>query len=149
MGSFSIFDPSSHKSKKAVKQTPKIPSKPPPKVEVSEKDRELLFQNNPQLREWIEKIESLHKDIVEKTQWLIEKKGHTPRSIKRYLEDPKNFTPKQWEMIQEQKQNLESKLGLLIDPGLKHLKKTKENKTLSKERKGKTLGSRKQWLDMR
>lgn len=145
MCSFSLFDPSSHKPKKGVKKAPALPEKKKP--EMKEHRREKIF-NDPQLKEWIEKMDLMQRELENKTNSLLEKGGHTPLSIKRYLDDPKNFSPQDWQLIQQQRDQLEADLGLAIDPSFRKLKKTQETKVMSKERKGKTLGSRKNWLDM-
>ena len=148
MGSFSIFDASSHKPKKGAKPAPKEPPKPLSKREVTEETKKRLFKD-PQIKEWIERIETLHQEIESKTNQLIEKGGQSPLSIKRYLDDPKNFTQKDWQLIQVQRDTMDKDFGRSIDPLFPKQRKEKENKTLSKERKGKSLGSRKRWLDMR
>ena len=147
MCSFSLFDPSSHKPKKVVKKAVPTPKEKKITPEVKEIRREKIFQD-PQLKEWVEKMEVMHSELEEKTNRLLEKGGHTPLSIKRYLDDPKNFSPEDWQLIQKQRNILEADLGLAIDPSFHKIKKEKETKVMSKERKGKTLGSRKNWLDM-
>ena len=148
MCAFSLFDPSSHKHpKKVPKQGTPSPAPKAVKTEIKRAAREKLFKD-PELKEWVEKMDKMRKELNEKTNKLLEKGGHTPLSIKRYLDDPKNFSPQDWQLIQKQRDTLEADLGLAIDPAFKKMKKTKETKVLSKERKGKTLGSRKRWLDM-
>lgn len=144
MGSFSIFDPSSHQPKKKAKPATKSATQPP----VAEEVKLRLFKD-PEIKEWVERIETLHQEIENKTNELIEKGGHTPLSIRKYLDDPKNFSPKDWQMIQAQRERMDKDFGIRIDPLFKKQRKEKETKVLSKERKGKSLGSRKRWIDMR
>lgn len=147
--SFSIFDPGSHKQKKPPpKSAPPPPKKVPETEESRKKKRELAFQD-PQIKEWIERIEVIHKEISDKVSVLLEKGGHTSNSISKYLGDRKNFTAKQWDLIQKGQEDLEKNLGLALDPSFRRLKAEKQTESTSKERKGKTLGGRKNWMNMR
>lgn len=101
---------------------------------------------DPEIRAFVEKMESMYKELKDKTAHLIEKGGHSPLSVKRYLADPKNFSPKEWQLIQHEREAIERAIALPSD--FKKAKKVKETKTLSKERRGKTLGTRKGWIDM-
>jgi hypothetical protein len=80
---------------------------------------------------------------------LIEKGGHTPQSLKRYLNDLNNFTAEQKKLIEKKKEELDQTLGQQLTPSLKKLKIKKETESETKSRKGKTLGARKKWIDMR
>lgn len=150
--SFSLFDSSSHKPHKKVrppeKAKPKLPEYPvAPKFEGQPPPmkREL----DPEVTRWIEKIKALQTEISEKMDLLIEKQGHTPTSIKRYLSDRQNFTAQEWITIESKRDELEKSLGFALDPQFKKIKKVKDTEASTKKRKGKTLGGRKNWLDMR
>lgn len=152
--SFSLFDPSSHKTPKKPERKGAAPATKHPKKEEPESEerkiwkRELLFRD-PQIKEIILKIEGIHKEIDEKVAILLEKGGHTANSVKKYLGDPSNFTPQQWKMIQSGQEELEKTIGMALDPDIKKKRVAKETLKTSKERRGKTLGGRKNWMDMR
>lgn len=159
--SFSLFDPSSHRQKK--KPTPesrrpegslpqggsvqKLAENLPGAKPITPEMREKIFAD-PRIKEWIEKIETMHQEISEKVNKLIELKGHTPKSIRKYLENPQNFSPKEWQLIQAHREKLEQSLGITAMPAFKKFKKAKETQEQTKQRKGKTLGTRKNWIDM-
>jgi polyhydroxyalkanoate synthesis regulator phasin len=147
--SFNLFDPSSHASKKqpAKKPNPSPPS-PPPTPEQKEKIRENLYKD-PELKEWLEKITHQKNELREIWVGLVEKGGHSPQSLKRYLNDLTNFSAEQKKLIQKKKDELDQTLGEQLSPSLKKLKKEKETESETKTRKGKTLGARKKWIDMR
>lgn len=137
-----IFDPALQKVKKKTKETPHAP------IMSTEKRRELIMKD-PEVKEWITRIEELNRSLKEKIGDLIEKHGFTPRSVKGYLNNPKNFTPDQWNLIQKQRVEIEKMVGIALDPVLRKEQKKAEAKVRDKERKGKTLGSRKNWMPMR
>lgn len=147
--SFSLFDPSSHNSQKPAGKKKSPPSKSQPITpEQQKKIRSKIFQD-PELKKWIERIDTIHKEIDVKLKELIEKQGHSPQSLSRYINDTKNFTLEQKKLIEKEKEALDKTLGIKLDPSLKKLQKQKVLQKASKEHRGKTLGSRKKWMDMR
>jgi hypothetical protein len=95
------------------------------------------------------KVKALNQEIKEKVAFLMEKGGLTTQAIRKWLYDPTHFTPKEWLLIQEHRDTIERDIGLNMAPTYKKIKSEKESKTQSRERKGKTLGNRKKWIDMR
>lgn len=153
---FSLFSQGSQPEKSPLrKEKIKIEAPPPAKkkpiVDTDEKraERRAKIYKDPQVKEWIEKIEGLHKEIDDKIHHLLDQKGLSPASVKRYLEDPSNFDPVQLEMIRNGRDALESTIGSALGANMKMFKQTKVNAQVTKGRKGKTLGGRKKWMDMR
>jgi len=66
-----------------------------------------------------------------------------------YFNDPQNWPPLEWERVQLKKEELEERVLGKKKSEIKRLKKQKQAQKMSKDRKGKTLGSRKKWLPMR
>lgn len=147
--SFNLFDSSAHKSKKhpseiSVKASSPLRAHTPEQIAAR---REKLFED-PEVKEAIERMEKLNREIKIKYKELIEMGGFTPKSITAYLHNPKNFDAYDWETIQTHQEKIENSLGKALDPNYKEAKKKKIGLTKNKERKGKTLGGRKNWLDM-
>lgn len=95
----------------------------------------------------LDRIDAIKNDLKEKVAVLIEKHGHTPSSIKKYLNDPKNFTPEQWIAIQKQKDEIAKTVGVAIDPLMRKQKKIMEKKQEDRS-KNKSIGARKRWMPM-
>lgn len=137
-----IFDPALQKVKKKAKDSPRP-------VILTAEERRKRIMTDPDIKEWVTRIEELNRSLKEKIADLIEKHGFTPRSVKGYLNNPKNFTPDQWIIIQKQRSEIEKTIGVALDPVLRKEQKKREGKERDKERKGKTLGARKNWMPMR
>lgn len=69
--------------------------------------------------------------------------------IKKYLDNPKNFSATEWNKVQKDKDSLVEQIVLLFTPETQIQKVAKSKEKLTKERKGKTLGSRRNWIPMK
>lgn len=156
---FNIFDPSSHKPSKPKppKKAPPPPPPPPSRPAAVPREGGIPARSAPKIpkaiiptdiKEIFSKIKEMKSEIDDKIQFILGQKGHTAESIKRYLNNPQNFTPTEWMMMQTHRGDLEQKLGSLITPQLKTLQTKQQAAEQGKNRKGKTLGSRKKWLPM-
>jgi hypothetical protein len=128
-----IFDLSGQSGKK---KQPKIT--PPPSVpKTAITDEEVT--------ETLTKIRSMSQELQDKIQETQKKSGIEDQEIKDYLEGLKRNSPVNYERIIEKKEDLERQLtGISLEQ--QHKKKMiKKGRKL----KGKTLGERKRWLDMR
>lgn len=137
-----IFDPDFQRSaaSKPAKKEPK------PKGIPFEIRRKTLMQDE-EIKGILDRIDAIKNDLKEKVAVLIEKHGHTPSSIKKYLNDPKNFTPEQWIAIQKQKDEIAKTVGVAIDPLMRKQKKIMEKKQEDRS-KNKSIGARKRWMPM-
>ncbi len=137
-----IFDPEFQRSSssKPAKKEPK------PKGIPLETRRKNLMQDE-EIREILDRIDTIKKDLKERVAVLIEKHGYTPSSIKKYLNDPKNFTPEQWITIQKQKEEIAKTVGVAIDPLMRKQKKLMDKKQDDRS-KNKSIGARKRWMPM-
>jgi hypothetical protein len=73
----------------------------------------------------------------------------TPQQFNDYLDNPKNFSPREWEIVQKNKHLLEEKVWDVVGLELKPATGPKRRENLAGERKGKTLGARKKWIPMK
>jgi len=137
-----IFDPDFQRraSSKPAKKEPK------PKGIPLEKRRKTLMQDE-EVKAMLDRIDAIKRDLREKVAILIEQHGYTPSTIKKYLNDPKNFTPEQWVSIQKQKDEIAKVVGVAIDPLMRKQKKQIEKKQDDRA-KNKSIGARKRWMPM-
>jgi len=138
--SFNIFDPKAHASKKPVKKEPSSSPKPAARPGPLPSDDELRHE--------LLKIHSMHDDLNVKLGELHDRIGYSRDDFDAYFSNSANFTTEEWGKIQSEKDRVASQLGLGKAERTKLTKKHQGDK-LSKERKGKMLGGRKRWLDMR
>jgi len=120
----------------------------------------------------VKQARKMHQEIEIKLEELYKKMGKTPEEITRYLNNPSNFTKKQWETFQEQRKKLRDSLkfdqlklasaggiqGIRVEPPMDasnlpaSLPEASSEKQKSKvketERKHKMIGARKQWIPM-
>lgn len=147
----SIFDPefqrSAPKKKKEATPPPKPKSKPLP-PEQQEKLRKQLIKD-PELSAWLEQISLKKEELKTKLAELIDIKGFTPNSIKKYLSNASNFTPDAWKEIQDRRAEIKKSLGSNFELTLVEGERKKQKKEMDHNRKGKTLGARKNWMPMK
>jgi hypothetical protein len=100
----------------------------------------------------ITRMREIHDDIEKKLDVIYQKSGLTPKYIKDYLNNPNNFNPQEWEKIQQDRQALFSSLtgGTRVEEMENKTKTTeKELDKEAKDRRGKMIGSRKNWIPIR
>lgn len=106
---------------------------------------------DPEIREMMGKIRTMQTDLQSRFDKLYHDTGMDADQLKTFMGEPKNFLPKDWEFLQQNKKILEDKVwdavGEELKPSPQKAIRTRAN--IADERKGKTLGSRKKWLPMR
>lgn len=140
-----IFDAASKKLGKSNKK--KVPSKDR-RPTSPEEGGQSPTAADPEIASMLKKVDLMKRDLEKKLSALYEKGSLYRIDIEKYLNDPTNFTKAEWEKLEKDKDFLYNKVLSVMTPaaGLKKLPKSKEK--LTKERKGKTLGSRKNWIPM-
>lgn len=118
------------------KASPKSPSKAVPAI------------GDPELIDMLNRLRSMDEDLKKKMQRICELTGMTRMEIERFIENPKNFTDSQWTRMQREKELLEDKIYAAIGARAKKRIIQKKKVKMAKERKGKTLGGRKGWIQM-
>jgi len=102
-----------------------------------------------QLAEMFERARLMKEEIENKLQEVYDKTGMTRKQVENYMKNPKNFTIQEWQNIQIGRQDWEGKLYNIIGQEYKAKREKVVQDQSSKERKGKTLGARKNWIPMR
>lgn len=96
----------------------------------------------------IRKIQEMDNDLQQKMAKVYELSGMTKRELETYIENPQNFSNAEWLKAQSSKEKLEEKIYANIDVVEKKKQLQKKKLKMSKDRRGKTLGGRKGWLQM-
>lgn len=91
----------------------------------------------------------MRNDLDKKTDDLKEAIALSQKDVIKFFSEAKNFTPEQWNIIQENRSDLEKRTWAVVgkDPN-KVREKHLEDKD-ARHRKGKTLGARKNWIPIR
>ncbi len=130
----SKIPPPSNEGQKPPSPGPSSPT--PPKV----------VNRDPEITDMLKNIEFMQKDLQNKLEYIKQKTGWGSEEIQKFMANPRNFSPKEWKQLQQNKDILGdqvwSTLGMELKPKESH------RKNLAKERKGKTLGARKKWISM-
>lgn len=100
------------------------------------------------LKDMLDRIYQLDDDLQKKLDYVCQISGLSRKQVATLLENPSNFHPEKWKHMQLQKELLEQKLYAAFGLELKQKKLHKKKRLAAKERKGKTLGARKRWIDM-
>ncbi len=103
-----------------------------------------LKHRDPEINEMLQKIDTMQQDLQNKMEDVKQRTGLSDEDIKAFMENPKNFSPADWEKMAKSKEMLGEKVWTALGMELKPKQHTREN--LSSERKGKTLGARKKWI---
>lgn len=102
------------------------------------------------IQSMLNQMHVMSADIEKKLSGVYDKSGRSREELTNYLENPNNFTKTQWERMESIRESLREKVYAAI--GKKKAKKIEDDKKkakMDKNRKGKTLGSRKGWMPMR
>lgn len=97
----------------------------------------------------IAKMKEMQANFTIQIEETLKKTGQDIQTISKYCQNPSNFSKEQWEELQKKKEDLEVMFSGLSKEAIEVKKKKKADVAASKERRGKTLGARKNWLDMR
>lgn len=103
------------------------------------------------LEEMLKKLKVMRK-LREKIDLALEKLykkgGFTSDDVTAYLDDPKNFTPGQFDLIRMYRKHIKEMLATKIDPETVKTTEAKEAKKAKKKRTRKSLGQRRKWIQM-
>lgn len=108
----------------------------------------ILAESTDDVIQKLQKMQEKHTKLVGQIEEIFQKSGVDPKELERYCENPSNFTPIQWTRVQERKEEIETSITGMSRENLRKSKDEKAKTQVTKERRGKTLGSRKKWLDM-
>src|SRR5947209_7916213 len=100
------------------------------------------------IEDMLSKMSEMHDNLNEKLRETCERFGMDKNEIRNFLENTNNFRVEEWKNVQSQRKQLLSEvwktLGKKEDEGLSKEELEKKEKL----RKGKTLGSRRNWISM-
>lgn len=81
-------------------------------VEYFERFKHIMLNGTKEEKqEAVKKVMMLKKKIEDETKRVCEKTGMTPEQLAAYSNNPKNFSPEQWESIQGAKKKLDEGVG--------------------------------------
>lgn len=139
-----IFDASKdHPGKKK----PKTADRSPPPAE-TQKTASPTQNVSTEAKEMLQKMELMGDDLQKKMDEICELCGMTRKELNAYIENPQNFPAHSWEKAQTEKTKLEKKIYTILGIQQKQADLKKKRLQMDKERKGKTLGGRKGWIQM-
>lgn len=130
-------------------ESPSSPKKEPdPPLSSNSTKKISLSTGNPELDERLKIFEKSHDDLKKQIDDIFLQSGMTQKTITDYLNNPNNFSSTQWALIQQQREQLQEKIWKMVGKKYKQIFTAKQQAKSSKERKGKTLGARKNWMPM-
>ncbi len=146
----------SQRPKREVKAQSAPPPAPSPEIPESERlppVKKPLPQRvrDPEIAEALAKIKFMHDDLESKVQMVYSRMGLTKSTIKQMLDNPKNYERVQmsFQSAQVQRQILRQEIIKMVGKGvLEAIEGKVQQKELDRHKK-KSLGSRKNWLNMR
>ncbi|WP_068467681.1 hypothetical protein [Candidatus Protochlamydia phocaeensis] len=158
-----IFDEAARKSRTPIKATSQnaAPAPQPSPFFAQQSEAKELSEFNPStmtlkdVADMLVQVRRMHDELDRKLDEVYQKSGWSPKYIKDYLDNPNNFTAKQWGRLEEQRRALMNTLKT-EEEKVEEAKKAKEPVTppadsskMGKERRGKMLGARRNWISMR
>lgn len=153
-GPSNIFDEASRRFSKMSQSKKKIT---PPKKEDISKPKKDVQQAPPiapviqdaEIEAMFTKAKLLRDDLVKKLDAIERGMGMSVKDVKAYLDNPRNFKKGVWEIVQRQRKMVEGKFFDLMGKEMQEKVKKQEVAKTGKERKKKTLGSRKKWIQVK
>jgi len=130
---FSMFSSEAKKHKKAAPHKVNLPETLVQNQEMKEK-----------LKEMKERMKGIQQSIDEKLENFSHQKGLSKEKVWEYIHDSANFTAEEWDIIRQKSNILINKLYDGIDGGAKKGPSGKDG-----PRKGKFIGSRRNWIPTR
>lgn len=100
----------------------------------------------------IAKLRQIHDEIDKKLDAIYQKTGLTPSYIRNYLSNPNNFSPIEWTIIQKDRQTrLSALMGATKVEEMMNKPRLSEQEIEKKarDRRGKMVGGRKNWIPMK
>ena len=91
------------------------------------------------------RCKELHALIQDNLDKAFEEQHLTKKEVHEYFDSPENFTEKQWQLIQAQKDATREKLAELVP---KKKKSLAEKKAAAKGQKPKSMQTKSRWLPM-
>lgn len=119
-----------------AKSTPKITASPPAATADG-----LALQ--------FERAKENYLDIQKRLDDVYMSTGWTSSALDDYFNNPNNFAPAEWKVIQMQMEQMQTRFTGKTTAEKQNQDKAKSEEKKAAERKGKTLGSRKKWIPMR
>ncbi len=135
--------------KKATHASPASARPPVPSITV---------KLDPEVENMLNAMKDMHKDIDNKLRKIYEISGLKREQILSYINDPNNFSPEEWQILQARRDQVENKLLSFLGPKVQAERERIKNQELgkvqaneqAKNRKSKTLAARKKnWIPMR
>jgi hypothetical protein len=103
--------------------------------------------NNREMKDKVQKMrdrmDTIRSSIDEKIDNFSQKKGISKEKIWEYINNSGNFTPEEWDVIRHKSKALINKVWDSVDGG------TREGFGKDTPRKGKFIGSRRNWIPTR
>lgn len=146
-----IFDEASRRLSKKKKPAA---GATPPAAEKPTAQETPVVQPNREVQEMLDKMRTMQKDLDFKIEELQQKSGMAPEVFQNYIKKIKDMNLNLSNHVQGKKSELEQKVwGVLGENAKQAHEKSKEPPTTKplteKERKGKTIGARRNWIPMR
>lgn len=133
-----IFDEAGkHPKKTPPPPVKKAPAPPPSKI------------SNEEVTDIIQRIRTMRQQVDKQVENFYKTAGIPETLFEEYFNDPRNFTPDLWSRIEGERDAFQAKIGDIVHVEFKKKKVQQVKEKPTKERKGKTLGSRKGWMPMK
>lgn len=109
---------------------------------------------DPELEMMLNRMHEIQDDLKAKLRSMYKQHGLTEEQVMNFLNNPKNLTPQEVEELKKAQELLKTQSSLSVlsseqEQTKRLYKKAKKPEELKRERKGKTLGARKQWMPVR
>lgn len=106
---------------------------------------------DPDIEDALKKVQQMHDDLENKVQMVYSRLGVNKETSKRTLDNPKNYehAPVTYEDAQQQRRLLRNQVIQMVGEAPVRAKEEREQQKDLDRHKKKSLGSRKNWLNMR
>lgn len=142
------------KSQEQLQPAQELPSEPAQKPISSASSS----YSNPLIESMLDRMNNMRKEIDDKIEEMIKNHNVSNEVIRQYLNNPNNFTPEQWEFLQQRDNEFAKKIWASLEPAIGQTisldvesitKAAKEPPPPAPAKKSKMIGSRRKWISTR
>lgn len=96
----------------------------------------------------LQKMKGMNEDLKNQMEEVYRLGRIYNIDVNTLLQNPESPVAQEWNRVQKEKDKLMAKMAVVVTPSMSQ-KKGKSIQQMTKERRGKTLGSRRNWMPMK
>jgi len=147
--SHNIFDEAGKQGKGLPSKKKEEAASSSPAVKPEKSKNIIVSLTDSEIQEMFDRMLEMRRDLDKKTDELKNAISLSQQDVVKFFSNSKNFTPQEWSIIQQSRSDLEKRVWAVVGKDPKKVREKQLEEKDTKSRKGKTLGSRRNWIPIR